>query len=83
MQQLSQGLENPVQHKIAILLREQNVAGSNPVTPTAKQVSPTLTSEPPTQGGFFIALGAQIATSPTPVAATLLTMEHFAVSNGE
>ena len=55
MQQLSQGLENPVQHKIAILLREQNVAGSNPVTPIAKQVSPALTSEPPTQGGFFVA----------------------------
>ena len=41
---------------VARLLWEQDVAGSNPVTPTAKQVSPVLTSQPPTQGGFFIAL---------------------------
>ena len=39
---------------VARLLWEQDVAGSNPVTPIAKQVSPALTSEPPTQGGFFI-----------------------------
>ncbi len=40
---------------VARLLWEQDVAGSNPVTPIAKQVSPTLTSQPPSQGGFFIA----------------------------
>jgi hypothetical protein len=40
---------------VARLLWEQDVAGSNPVTPTAKPVSPALTSQPPTQGGFFIA----------------------------
>ena len=40
---------------VARLLWEQDVAGSNPVTPTAKQVSPALTSQPPPQGGFFIA----------------------------
>jgi hypothetical protein len=39
---------------VARLLWEQDVAGSNPVTPTAKQVSPALTSKPPTQGGFFV-----------------------------
>jgi len=38
-----------------MLLWEQDVAGSNPVTPTAKPVSPALAYEPPTQGGFFIA----------------------------
>ena len=39
---------------VARLLWEQDVAGSNPVTPIAKQVSPALTSQPPTQGGFFV-----------------------------
>jgi hypothetical protein len=39
---------------MAVVLWEQDVAGSNPVTPTAKPVSPALTFQPPTQGGFLL-----------------------------
>ena len=67
---------------VARLLWEQDVAGSNPVTPIAKQVSPALTSEPPTQGGFFIALRLMcgqgvVRAHENPVLTTRLS-EHYA-----
>ena len=44
---------------VARLLWEQDAAGSNPVSPMRKKVSPQLTSLPLRKGRFFIACTAK------------------------